>query len=110
MNSFSYNSQTKYFNTFVDMDFFLFWCVELVPKICPHLSLTACINFGADYFRLWKTRMSQTRSCEAIVSLGSEDRHLQERITYRHWFTLKHTAGQEMKDEWGTHLKQKHLI
>jgi hypothetical protein len=54
--------------------------------------------------------MSQTKSFEMIISFGSEARRLQDGITYRQWFRLKHTTGQAMKEEWGTHLKQKHLI
>jgi hypothetical protein len=33
--SFSYNSQIKCFRSRVAMDIFLFWYVELVPKVCP---------------------------------------------------------------------------
>jgi hypothetical protein len=40
MYSFSYNSQFKCFRTHVDMDFFVFWYVELVLKFCSHLSVT----------------------------------------------------------------------
>jgi hypothetical protein len=54
--------------------------------------------------------MSQTKSFEVIISFESEARGLQEMITYRQWFRLKHTTGQAMKEEWSTHLKQKHLI
>jgi hypothetical protein len=25
--------------------FFLFWYVELVPRMCPHLSVTPCISY-----------------------------------------------------------------
>jgi hypothetical protein len=40
MHSFSYNSQVKCFRTHVDTDIFsLFWCMELVPIVCPHLSV-----------------------------------------------------------------------
>jgi hypothetical protein len=41
MYSFSYNSQIKYFRTHVDTGIFLlFWYVELVPEMCPYLSVT----------------------------------------------------------------------
>jgi hypothetical protein len=34
----------KCFRPHVDIDiFFFFWYVELVPKICPHLSVTRCM-------------------------------------------------------------------
>jgi hypothetical protein len=81
-----------------------------VLKVSLNLSVTACINFEAAYFRLWKKSMLQTKSFEVIISFGSEVRRLHKRITYRQWFRLKHTTGQAMKEEWGTHLKQKHLI
>jgi hypothetical protein len=36
--SFSGNSQIECFRTHVDVDIFLVCYVELVPKVCPHLS------------------------------------------------------------------------
>jgi hypothetical protein len=39
--SLNYNTQIKYFRTYVDI--FLFWYVELMPKFRPQLSFTFCI-------------------------------------------------------------------
>jgi hypothetical protein len=51
-----YGSQIKCFRTCVDMDFFLFWCAEIVPKICPHLSDTSCIALEGRITNEWLTR------------------------------------------------------
>jgi hypothetical protein len=49
--SFSYNSQSKCFRTHVDMNiFFLFWYAELLPRVCPHLSVTLRITAGKCRF------------------------------------------------------------
>jgi hypothetical protein len=31
-------------------EFFLFWYVELMPKVCSHVSLTLCIIFGTQIY------------------------------------------------------------
>jgi hypothetical protein len=51
MFSYSYNSQIKCFWTYVDTDIFFSFCyVELVPKMCPQLSVTPCMC--RSYFKV----------------------------------------------------------
>jgi hypothetical protein len=59
---FSCNSQIKCFRTHFVMDtFFLFWHVELVPKVCSHLSVTPCIS-GQVGFVVDKVALGQVFS------------------------------------------------
>jgi hypothetical protein len=45
MYSSSFNSKMKCFRTRWCEQFFLFWYVELVPKVSPHLSITSCTMY-----------------------------------------------------------------
>jgi hypothetical protein len=51
--SFRRNSQTKCFQTLVDMDdFSSFWYMELVRNVCPHISVAFSTEYSyADWLR-----------------------------------------------------------
>jgi hypothetical protein len=63
---FSCNSQIKCFRTHADMDIYLFWYAELVPKVCPHLSVTTCILPQVIYQTWYITRHGSAAARKGI--------------------------------------------
>jgi hypothetical protein len=61
--------------------FFLLWCVEVVRKICPHLSVTACINCS-NISGLKFTRIKQHLPSNDVKLLFSAGTQIQSHICY----------------------------